>query len=72
MQRLVITVYNGSLYDVAGFDFSDTVEVTLLDLDTGFDRTVYVDTDTDDIDVKSYINSLKDDTINRERSTQCQ
>jgi len=46
MQRLLVTIHNGSLYDVAGFDFSDTIEVTLLDLDTGFDQAVYVDTDT--------------------------
>ena len=69
MQRLLVTVYNGSLYDVAGFDFSDTIEVTLLDLDTGFDRTVYVDTDTS-LSIESYINFLKDELVNRERATQ--
>ena len=71
MQRLLVTIHNGSLYDVAGFDFSDTIEVTLLDLDTGFDQTVYVDTDTS-LDIKSYINFLKDELVNRERATQCQ
>ena len=72
MQQLVIAMHKGSLFDVSGFNFSDTIEVVLVDLDTGCKRTVYVDLDTYSTNVERHIQAMKDCMINRIRATEQQ